>query len=126
MPTFTGRFRRGGGIPTPPKIPYFPEDAVKFFEGTEYTLSCDMVQTHFRLGLSTKFVACSVDCCLLRSEADDFGRVPEPLCIFCVSWERVGELENVSSGPDPLCNFSRIQFQLEIEAVLLAWRLVRS
>jgi hypothetical protein len=22
MPTFTGRFRRGGGIPTPPKIPY--------------------------------------------------------------------------------------------------------
>jgi hypothetical protein len=47
MPTFTGRFRRGGGIPTPPKIPYFPEDAVKFFEGTYYAPSCDMVQMCF-------------------------------------------------------------------------------
>ena len=35
MPTFTGRFRRGGGIPTPAKIPYFPEDAVQFFDGVE-------------------------------------------------------------------------------------------
>ena len=35
MPTFTGRFRRGGGIPTPAKVPYFPEDAVQFFDGVE-------------------------------------------------------------------------------------------
>jgi len=35
MPTFTGRFRRGGGLPTPPKVPYFPEDAEKFFAGVQ-------------------------------------------------------------------------------------------
>ena len=34
MPTFTGHFRRGGAVPTPPGIPYFPEDATKFFAGT--------------------------------------------------------------------------------------------
>lgn len=52
-------------------------------------------------------------CFLQRREAADFGRVAESLCIFCVSWERVGELEVVSFP----------EVQLDFKAVnLCCWR----